>query len=78
MIARKTLGAALVALVAALAFSPTPAQAPAATETYIHAGRLLADPATGRIDAEQTIVVAAGKIARVEAGYTGAPGGSSN
>lgn len=43
-------------------------------ETYIHAGRLLADPTTGRVEQERTIVVANGRIVRIEPGYTGAAG----
>lgn len=55
--------------VAALFLSSAAAQAPAAPETFIHAGRLLADPATGRIETERTIVVSGGKVVRIEAGY---------
>jgi imidazolonepropionase-like amidohydrolase len=41
----------------------------ASPTTLIHAGRLLADPATGRVATEQTIVVRDGRIARIQAGY---------
>ena len=38
--------------------------------TIIHAGRLLADPATGRVTTEQSILIGAdGRIIGVEAGY---------
>ena len=40
-----------------------------AQPTLIHAGRLLADPATGRVATEQTIVVRDGRIAEIRAGY---------
>ena len=36
--------------------------------TLIHAGRLLADPATGRVATEQTIVVRDGRIAQIQRG----------
>jgi imidazolonepropionase-like amidohydrolase len=48
------------------------AQAPAApaVATIIHAGRVLADPSTGRVLSEQSILVGAdGKIIGIEAGY---------
>lgn len=41
----------------------------ASQPTLIHAGRLLADPATGRVATEQTIVVRDGRIAEIRAGY---------
>jgi imidazolonepropionase-like amidohydrolase len=37
--------------------------------TLIHAGRLLADPATGRVATQQTIVVRDGRIAQIQPGY---------
>lgn len=37
--------------------------------TLIHAGRLLADPSTGRVATEQTIVVRDGRIAQIQPGY---------
>jgi imidazolonepropionase-like amidohydrolase len=42
--------------------------------TYVHAGRLLADPASGKVLTEQTVVVRDGKVLRIEAGYTGGAG----
>ena len=68
----RTIGAALSAFFV-FALAPAFAQ-PVPAETFIHAGRMLADPATGRIEAERTIVVADGKIARIEAGYVSTPG----
>lgn len=41
----------------------------ASQTTLIHAGRLLADPATGRVATEQTIVVRDGRVAEIRAGY---------
>lgn len=57
-------GLALVALTQSAA-----AQEPAAT--YIHAGRLLADPASGKVETNKTIVVTAGKISEIRDGFVG-------
>lgn len=57
-------GLALVALI-----QPAVAQEP--TATYIHAGRLLADPASGRVETNKTIVVEGGKIAAIRDGFVG-------
>jgi len=57
-------GLALVALV-----QPVAAQEP--TTTYIHAGRLLADPASGRVETNKTIVVEGGKVAAIRDGFVG-------
>jgi imidazolonepropionase-like amidohydrolase len=56
--------------VAAVALSAAAQAAP----TYVHAGRLLADPASGKVLTEQTVVVENGKVVRIEAGYTNAGG----
>jgi imidazolonepropionase-like amidohydrolase len=40
-------------------------------DTYIHAGRLLADPATGKVETERTIVIRDGKVVAIRAGYVG-------
>jgi len=45
------------------------AQAPATT--YIQAGRLLADPASGRVLSAHTIVVRGGRIVAIEEGFVG-------
>ncbi|MBE1529992.1 imidazolonepropionase-like amidohydrolase [Sphingopyxis sp. OAS728] len=57
-------GLALVALA-----QPVAAQEP--TTTYIHAGRLLADPASGRVETNKTIVVEGGKVAAIRDGFVG-------
>jgi len=62
-----------VPVVAAVIPTPAPTHAPAPT-LYIHAGTLLADPRSGQVLHEQTVVVQDGKVLRVEAGYTSAPG----
>ena len=61
----------LAALAGAAALALSSAVRPgrvAAPLTYVHAGRLLADPATGRVLTEQTLVVQDGRIVRIEAG----------
>jgi imidazolonepropionase-like amidohydrolase len=51
------------------------AAAPAAAQpTYVQAGRLLADPAAGKMETGKTIVVEGGKVVRIEDGFTTAPG----
>ena len=55
---------------AALA-QPLAAQETASATTYIHAGRLLADPASGRVETNKTIVVEAGKVAAIRDGFVG-------
>ncbi|MGH8186781.1 MAG: amidohydrolase family protein, partial [Steroidobacteraceae bacterium] len=40
-----------------------------AADTLIHAGRLLADPASGRVLTDQTIVVRGGRIVEIRAGF---------
>lgn len=57
-------GLALVALI-------QPAAAQETTATYIHAGRLLADPASGRVETNKTIVVEGGKVAAIRDGFVG-------
>lgn len=43
--------------------------------SVIHAGRLLADPSTGRVLTEQSILIGAdGEIVRIEAGYVAPEG----
>jgi imidazolonepropionase-like amidohydrolase len=41
---------------------------------YVHAGHVLADPAVGKVLGPTTIVITAGKIVRIEDGFTAAPG----
>lgn len=61
---------ALAAAAGAGAMLATAQQPAASTETLIHAGRLLADPASGRVLTQQTILVRDGKIVSITAGYT--------
>lgn len=61
------------ALAAVLLVPPAAAQdAPvAAGATYIHAGRLLADPASGRVETGKTLVVEGGRVAAIRDGFVG-------
>jgi imidazolonepropionase-like amidohydrolase len=62
-----TAGAAVVALGLGLAQArQTPA---AAAASCVQAGRLLADPASGKVETGKTLVVEGGRIARVEDGF---------
>jgi len=45
--------------------------APASTVSYIHAGRLLADPATGRVTERQTLVIENGRVREIVDGFVG-------
>jgi imidazolonepropionase-like amidohydrolase len=58
----------ILAALAALALA-TSAAAQDGPTTYIHAGRLLADPGTGRVATNQTVVVRGGKVVEVHDGF---------
>jgi len=63
------LGAALLfAAVGPAAAQPKPA---AAEVRYVQAGRLLADPATGRVETDKTLVVSGGKVVEIRDGFHG-------
>jgi imidazolonepropionase-like amidohydrolase len=67
---RKLVTAAAALLLAASASAQQPQVA-----AVIQAGRLLADPSTGRVDRERSILVGAdGRVISVEAGYVTRPG----
>ncbi len=61
---------AMAAMAVLLTGSASAAQE-TAPPTYIHAGRLLADPATGRVSHEQTLVVREGRIVEIRDGFVG-------
>lgn len=64
-----TLAGALGAL-AILTSSGFAQEAAPQVQSIIHAGRLLADPATGRVATEQSILIGAdGRVIGIEAGY---------
>jgi imidazolonepropionase-like amidohydrolase len=58
------------AILAALALATT-----ADAATFVQAGRLLADPASGKVLAAKTLVIEAGKVVRIADGYVSEPGG---
>ncbi|WP_414696162.1 metal-dependent hydrolase family protein [Phenylobacterium sp.] len=61
------------ALLAAFAM-PAGAQAPVQT-TFVQAGRLLADPASGRVETQKTLVIQNGRVVRIADGFVAEPGG---
>lgn len=62
----------IVAAVAALlSLAPAAAQETAPAVTYVQAGRLLADPATGRVSANQTLVIENGRVREIVDGWVG-------
>ncbi len=63
-------GAALAATCLSLCGLALAADSPATSDTLIHAGRVLADPATGRVLNEQSILVREGRVVSITAGYT--------
>ncbi|WP_427792998.1 amidohydrolase family protein [Brevundimonas diminuta] len=60
--------------VSPVAVAQAAAQTQAPTVSYIHAGKLLADPATGRVTERQTIVVENGRVREIVNGYVGDQG----
>ncbi len=68
----KTYLAGASALVLAGALS----SAACAQTVFVQAGRLLADPATGKVEAAKTLVLESGKVARIVDGYVAEPGGT--
>lgn len=65
---------AAIAVGAGLGLAQARTTPPAPPLTYVQAGRLLADPATGKVEAQRTLVIQDGKVLRVEDGYTTAEG----
>ncbi len=64
------MAAGLIASAQAPASNPPAANAASGT-TYIHAGRLLADPASGRVLTNRTIVVTDGRVTDIREGFVG-------
>jgi imidazolonepropionase-like amidohydrolase len=60
-------------LAAAVLAAPASAQTKAVT-TLVHAGRVLIDPASGKVETAKTLVVQNGKVARIADGYISEPG----
>jgi imidazolonepropionase-like amidohydrolase len=61
----------ILAAMASALFAQSAAAQDRPDRTYIHAGRLLADPASGRVDTGKTIIVEGGKVAEIRDGYVG-------
>jgi imidazolonepropionase-like amidohydrolase len=59
---------------AAITLAAVVPQAAADDVTFIHAGQLLADPASGRVLTNQTIVVRDGRVAEIRDGLVDGPG----
>ena len=66
---------ALAALCAATFAMPAMAQTQAAA-TFVQAGRVLVDPATGKVESQKTLVIQGGKVVRIVDGFVAAPGGN--
>lgn len=64
------LGALCAAVLAAPAFAQSAPQI-----TFVHAGRVLVDPASGKVETAKTLVVQNGKVVRIADGYVSEPGG---
>eukprot|EP01035_Chromulina_nebulosa_P016363 gene16363-21687_t len=62
----------LAALAAAALVGPAFAQTPT---TFVQAGRVLIDPASGKVETAKTLVIQGGKVVRIADGYVAEPGG---
>ncbi|MBO9543959.1 amidohydrolase family protein [Caulobacter sp.] len=65
----------LLSGVCALALAGTLGSVAHAETVFVQAGRLLADPATGKVETAKTLVLENGKVARIVDGYVSEPGG---
>ena len=64
--------AALFVATGVAAQTPTPATvSPAEGTTFVHVGRLLADPATGTVERDKTLVIEGNRIVEVRDGFVG-------
>lgn len=61
--------------VCALVIATALGSAAGAETIFVQAGRLLADPATGKVETAKTLVLENGKVARIVDGYVAEPGG---
>ena len=72
----KKLLASVCALAMAGALSGVACAQSLSKETvFVQAGKLLADPATGKVETAKTVVLQDGKVARIVDGYVSEPGG---
>jgi imidazolonepropionase-like amidohydrolase len=65
----------LLSGVCALALAGALGGVACAETVFVQAGRLLADPATGKVETAKTLVLENGKVARIVDGYVAEPGG---
>lgn len=65
----------LMAGACALVVTSALAGAASAQTTFVQAGRLLADPATGKVETAKTLVIEKGKVVRIVDGYVTEKGG---
>jgi imidazolonepropionase-like amidohydrolase len=70
----RKLAALSAAMIAMLGYASAQQPAPAPPDTVIQAGRLLADPANGRVLTQQSILVRGGRIVSITAGYSNPAG----
>ncbi|MBL8554737.1 MAG: amidohydrolase family protein [Phenylobacterium sp.] len=65
-----------IVLAALAAFAvATPAIPQSQPTTFVQAGRVLIDPASGKVETQKTLVIQGGKVARIADGYVSEPGG---
>jgi imidazolonepropionase-like amidohydrolase len=64
----------ILGLAAALAAGAVAHAQPMAT-TFVQAGRVLVDPASGKVESAKTLVIQGGKVVRIADGYVAEPGG---
>lgn len=65
----------LVAMAAAAAVLAGQASAAGPAKLFVQVGRLLADPAAGKVETQKTLVIEGGRILAVRDGYVAEPGG---
>ena len=66
----------LLAGACALALTGALSSVACAQTVFVQAGRLLADPATGKVETAKTLVLENGKVTRIVDGYVAEPGGT--
>ena len=78
MAVRRLLGVTLLGMgMSATASAQNAGAADQSKQVFVQAGRLLADPANGRVEQERTLVIANGKVLEVRQGYHSAPEGGN-
>jgi imidazolonepropionase-like amidohydrolase len=66
----------LLGAVFAAAFSAPAMAQPTPATTFVQAGRVLVDPASGKVETQKTLVIQGGKVVRIADGYVSEPGGA--